>query len=144
MASTGFWTIICFLPGCMPNITRNAIVNCAELVTYDMIKELILKYDLMTGEAKESTDISLSDASSSTTTKYDILLRMNEPLLLFPSRQPALSLHSSFWCRLLYNSCGFSCGRSKNTLHELRGRSVQQRNQLCSHHDEKWRTHSFL
>lgn len=39
----------------MPNITRNAIVNCAELVTYDMIKELILKYDLMTGEAKEYT-----------------------------------------------------------------------------------------
>ncbi|KTG48015.1 hypothetical protein cypCar_00018682 [Cyprinus carpio] len=33
---------------CMPNITRNAIVNCAELVTYDIIKELILKYDLMT------------------------------------------------------------------------------------------------
>lgn len=36
--------------GCMPNITRNAIVNCAELVTYDIIKELILKYDLMTGK----------------------------------------------------------------------------------------------
>uniref|UniRef100_UPI0037E8F174 dicarboxylate carrier UCP2-like isoform X3 n=1 Tax=Semicossyphus pulcher TaxID=241346 RepID=UPI0037E8F174 len=35
---------------CMPNITRNAIVNCAELVTYDMIKELILKYDLMTDD----------------------------------------------------------------------------------------------
>ncbi|XP_056267568.1 dicarboxylate carrier SLC25A8-like [Pseudoliparis swirei] len=34
--------------GCLPNITRNAIVNCTELVTYDMIKELILKYDLMT------------------------------------------------------------------------------------------------
>ncbi|XP_068457218.1 dicarboxylate carrier UCP2-like isoform X2 [Clinocottus analis] len=34
--------------GCMPNITRNAIVNCAELVTYDITKELILKYDLMT------------------------------------------------------------------------------------------------
>lgn len=34
--------------GCMPNITRNAIVNCAELVTYDIIKELILKYNLMT------------------------------------------------------------------------------------------------
>ncbi|XP_038860666.1 mitochondrial brown fat uncoupling protein 1-like isoform X3 [Salvelinus namaycush] len=33
---------------CMPNITRNAIVNCCELVTYDIIKELILKYDLMT------------------------------------------------------------------------------------------------
>lgn len=38
--------------GCLPNITRNAIVNCAELVTYDLIKELILKYDLMTGENK--------------------------------------------------------------------------------------------
>ncbi|KAK0147318.1 Mitochondrial uncoupling protein 2 [Merluccius polli] len=36
--------------GCLPNITRNAIVNCSELVTYDIIKELILKYDLMTGE----------------------------------------------------------------------------------------------
>ncbi|KAG7322602.1 hypothetical protein KOW79_013948 [Hemibagrus wyckioides] len=34
--------------GCLPNITRNAIVNCAELVTYDIIKELILKYNLMT------------------------------------------------------------------------------------------------
>ncbi|XP_029304745.1 LOW QUALITY PROTEIN: mitochondrial uncoupling protein 2-like [Cottoperca gobio] len=34
--------------GCMPNITRNAIVNCSELVTYDIFKELILKYDLMT------------------------------------------------------------------------------------------------
>ncbi|KAJ8280171.1 hypothetical protein GJAV_G00051390 [Gymnothorax javanicus] len=34
--------------GCLPNIARNSIVNCAELVTYDIIKELILKYDLMT------------------------------------------------------------------------------------------------
>ncbi|CAL8352806.1 unnamed protein product [Lota lota] len=34
--------------GCLPNITRNAIVNCSELVTYDIIKELILKHNLMT------------------------------------------------------------------------------------------------
>ncbi|XP_037334963.2 mitochondrial uncoupling protein 2-like isoform X2 [Pungitius pungitius] len=33
---------------CLTNITRNAIVNCCELVTYDIIKELILKYHLMT------------------------------------------------------------------------------------------------
>ncbi|PIO23967.1 hypothetical protein AB205_0002150 [Aquarana catesbeiana] len=32
----------------MPNITRNAIVNCAELVTYDLIKEAILNNQLMT------------------------------------------------------------------------------------------------
>ncbi|MEE6473246.1 hypothetical protein FKM82_009909 [Ascaphus truei] len=34
--------------GTAPNITRNAIVNCTELVTYDLIKEMLLKYDLMT------------------------------------------------------------------------------------------------
>lgn len=34
--------------GCLPNIVRNAIVNCSELVTYDIIKELILKNKLMT------------------------------------------------------------------------------------------------
>ncbi|XP_026223853.1 mitochondrial uncoupling protein 2-like [Anabas testudineus] len=34
--------------GCLPNIARNAIVNCSELVTYDVIKELILKNNLMT------------------------------------------------------------------------------------------------
>lgn len=34
--------------GVLPNITRNAVVNCSELVTYDIIKEFILKYDLMT------------------------------------------------------------------------------------------------
>ncbi|KAL8191320.1 UNVERIFIED_CONTAM: Mitochondrial uncoupling protein 3 [Gekko kuhli] len=34
--------------GTLPNITRNAIVNCGELVTYDLIKEALLKYHLMT------------------------------------------------------------------------------------------------
>lgn len=34
--------------GCLPNIARNSIVNCSELVTYDIIKELILKNKLMT------------------------------------------------------------------------------------------------
>ncbi|KAM6933164.1 dicarboxylate carrier UCP2-like [Xenentodon cancila] len=33
--------------GCLPNIFRNAIVNCSELVTYDVIKELLLKNSLM-------------------------------------------------------------------------------------------------
>ncbi|XP_006028117.1 mitochondrial uncoupling protein 3 [Alligator sinensis] len=34
--------------GTLPNITRNAIVNCGELVTYDLIKEALIKYHLMT------------------------------------------------------------------------------------------------
>ncbi|KAM7394401.1 hypothetical protein PAMP_021206 [Pampus punctatissimus] len=33
--------------GTLPNITRNALVNCTELVTYDLIKEAILKHKLM-------------------------------------------------------------------------------------------------
>ncbi|XP_043917553.1 mitochondrial brown fat uncoupling protein 1 [Protopterus annectens] len=34
--------------GTLPNVTRNAIVNCSELVTYDIIKETILKHRLLT------------------------------------------------------------------------------------------------
>ncbi|XP_001368096.1 putative mitochondrial transporter UCP3 [Monodelphis domestica] len=34
--------------GTLPNITRNAIVNCAEMVTYDMIKEALIDRHLMT------------------------------------------------------------------------------------------------
>ncbi|XP_043855208.1 mitochondrial uncoupling protein 3 isoform X2 [Dromiciops gliroides] len=34
--------------GTLPNITRNAIVNCAEMVTYDMIKEALIDHHLMT------------------------------------------------------------------------------------------------
>lgn len=37
----------------MPNITRNAIVNCAEMVTYDIIKEKILEFNLLTGKVLE-------------------------------------------------------------------------------------------
>jgi len=35
-------------PGVLPNIARNAIVNAAELVSYDLIKEAILKRHLLT------------------------------------------------------------------------------------------------
>ncbi|XP_075320550.1 mitochondrial brown fat uncoupling protein 1 isoform X3 [Odontesthes bonariensis] len=31
----------------LPNITRNALVNCTELVTYDLIKEAILRHNLL-------------------------------------------------------------------------------------------------
>uniref|UniRef100_A0A8C8RYG5 Uncoupling protein 3 n=1 Tax=Pelusios castaneus TaxID=367368 RepID=A0A8C8RYG5_9SAUR len=34
--------------GTLPNITRNAIVNCGEMVTYDLLKEMLLSYHLMT------------------------------------------------------------------------------------------------
>lgn len=38
------------LLGTSPNVARNAIVNCTELVTYDLIKDTILKANLMAGE----------------------------------------------------------------------------------------------
>lgn len=34
--------------GCLPNVTRNAVVNCTELVSYDLIKEAILSRRLLT------------------------------------------------------------------------------------------------
>lgn len=42
---------VAFLTGTWPNITRNAIVNCAEMVTYDIIKEKLLDSHLFTGES---------------------------------------------------------------------------------------------
>lgn len=43
----------------MPNVTRNAIVNCGEMVTYDIIKEKLLDYHLFTGEALGSRHTAL-------------------------------------------------------------------------------------
>jgi solute carrier family 25 (mitochondrial uncoupling protein), member 8/9 len=34
--------------GTFPNVGRNAIVNVSEIVCYDIIKESILQYNLMT------------------------------------------------------------------------------------------------
>lgn len=41
--------------GTLPNIARNAIVNCGELVTYDLIKDALLRAQLMTGEDSMGT-----------------------------------------------------------------------------------------
>jgi len=35
--------------GLMPNIARNSIVNAAELVTYDIVKETLLRRKLLSG-----------------------------------------------------------------------------------------------
>ncbi|XP_064925030.1 putative mitochondrial transporter UCP3 isoform X3 [Columba livia] len=41
--------------GTLPNIARNAIVNCGELVTYDLIKDALLRAQLLTGEDSVGT-----------------------------------------------------------------------------------------
>lgn len=43
-------TQVLFSTGTSPNVARNAIVNCAELVTYDLIKDTLLKANLMTDD----------------------------------------------------------------------------------------------
>lgn len=43
--------------GTFPNITRNSIVNCAEMVTYDIIKEKLLDYRLLTGKTLGSGEL---------------------------------------------------------------------------------------
>uniref|UniRef100_A0A8C3LK60 Uncoupling protein 3 n=1 Tax=Chrysolophus pictus TaxID=9089 RepID=A0A8C3LK60_CHRPC len=40
--------------GTLPNIARNAIINCGELVTYDLIKDMLLRAQLMTGSSPPS------------------------------------------------------------------------------------------
>ena len=39
---------VTFFVGLLPNVSRNAIVNAAELVSYDLIKEFIIKRKLLT------------------------------------------------------------------------------------------------
>lgn len=45
---------MCFRTGTLPNITRNALVNATELVSYDLIKEAILKHKLLSGTKSHS------------------------------------------------------------------------------------------
>lgn len=40
---------VCLFTGMGPNIARNAIVNCTELVTYDLIKDALLRSTPLTG-----------------------------------------------------------------------------------------------
>ncbi|XP_015506677.1 mitochondrial uncoupling protein 3 isoform X6 [Parus major] len=40
--------------GTLPNIARNAIINCGELVTYDLLKDALLQAQLMTASSRPS------------------------------------------------------------------------------------------
>lgn len=125
------------LPGCLPNIARNSIVNCSELVTYDIIKELLLKRHLMTGEpAKRFTFIPWNFTRVTVppccgTVTCQRRLSQN----VFPSnRQHALSPHRGLRRRLLHHHGGVSGGRGEDALHELGAGPVQQLCQLRLDH----------
>jgi solute carrier family 25 uncoupling protein 8/9 len=42
-----FHLLYIYFAGALPNITRNAIVNATELVSYDLIKEAIISHKLL-------------------------------------------------------------------------------------------------
>ncbi|XP_041657217.1 mitochondrial uncoupling protein 2-like isoform X1 [Cheilinus undulatus] len=50
--------------GTAPNIARNAIVNCTELVTYDFIKDMLIKSTPLTGTEQHQHRMNRSEKSS--------------------------------------------------------------------------------
>lgn len=85
----------------MPNITRNAIVNCAELVTYDIIKELILKYDLMTGKAHGKIhSVRLADQQARVKIPLSVILASHQTTCPATSLPPSAQVSAQRWWRL--------------------------------------------
>lgn len=39
----------CFSPGTTPNLMRNVIINCTELVTYDLMKGALVNNQILAG-----------------------------------------------------------------------------------------------
>lgn len=117
------FTMLNCLSGCLPNIARNSIVNCCELVTYDIIKELILTHNLMTGKCKHFKLIPRNFRHLMSSCYCSWLF--NSAFFVF-NRQHALSLHSGLRSRFLHHHHGVSGGRDKNTLHEFSAWAVQR------------------
>ncbi|XP_075271323.1 uncharacterized protein LOC142360706 isoform X2 [Opisthocomus hoazin] len=104
--------------GTLPNIARNAIINCGELVTYDLVKDALLRAQLMTGEdgAGEGTH---SRAPSPSPRRSAL-----------PCRQRPLPFRGRLRRRLLRHAGGVAGGRGEDAVHERRPRAVPQRAQL--------------
>ncbi len=118
------------LSGCLPNITRNAIVNCSELVTYDIIKELILKYNLMTGKCFKWSPQHFRHFVSPLycSSLWPLITKLNILTKYFGFyRQHAVPLHRRLRSRFLHHHCSVSGGCGKNTLHEFSARAVRRR-----------------
>ncbi|XP_061236797.1 putative mitochondrial transporter UCP3 isoform X1 [Bos javanicus] len=103
--------------GILPNITRNAIVNCGEMVTYDIIKEKLLDYHLLTAQ-----------------------------YLLFPpcDRQLPLPLCLCLWSWLLCHPGGLPGGRGEDAVYELAPRPVPQPLRLHAEDGDPGGPHSLL
>ncbi len=128
------WVIILSFLGTGPNITRNAIVNCTELVTYDLIKEALIKSLLMTGKMRMQKNNS----------KLKLQTVKNIYSWFPPQRWSSLPLHLCIWSWFLHYSYCFSCWCCEDKIHELRPGPIQQCPQLCCSHVDQRGTKGFL
>ncbi|XP_051933677.1 mitochondrial uncoupling protein 2-like isoform X2 [Hippocampus zosterae] len=140
--------------GCLPNIARNAIVNCCETVTYDVIKERILQHQLMAGKYKlichQKTSLDKRVCAITRWSEFgrqcgSLRVGRKRPCVAHSApmaflctplrrRQHAVPLHGRLRRRLLRRRGGVSGGRDQNALHELRPGPVRRRHPLCLHH----------
>lgn len=100
--------------GTLPNIARNSIINCGELVTYDLIKDTLLRAQLMTGE----------DGTEGTSPCAIPVPKTLTPIL--PHRQRPLSLRGCFRGRILRHGGGVAGGCGEDAVHERQPRAVPQ------------------
>lgn len=105
--------------GTLPNIARNAIVSCRELVTYDLTKDALLRAQLMTGE---------DGAGGTWPGTIPVPATLNPPSL--PHRQRPLPFCSRLRGWLLRHGGGIAGGRGEDAVHERRPRAVPERAQL--------------
>lgn len=104
--------------GTLPNIARNAIINCGELVTYDLIKDTLLRAQLMTGE--DGTEVTAPRAIPVPKALTSVL----------PHRQRPLSLRGCFWGRILRHGGGVTGGCGEDAVHECQPWAVPECAQL--------------
>uniref|UniRef100_A0A8C3Y2D7 Uncharacterized protein n=1 Tax=Catharus ustulatus TaxID=91951 RepID=A0A8C3Y2D7_CATUS len=107
-----------FCAGTPPNIARNAVINCGELVTYDLIKDALLRAQLMAGEHTGTWPGAIPVPATS------------NPQLLPTFRQCPVPLRGRLWRRVLCHSGGIAGGRGEDAVHERQPRAVQQRPEL--------------
>lgn len=132
-----------------PNIARNAIVNCTELVTYDLIKDALLRSTPLTGNLfifKGPPDVARFNLCSAVSVCTSGIHFENVVLNCFFSfcRWSPMPLYISLWCRFLHHRDCLTSWCCENKIHELISWPVQRCCKLRLFHATQRGTHGFL
>ncbi|XP_062423463.1 uncharacterized protein LOC134135718 isoform X1 [Rhea pennata] len=133
--------------GTSPNIARNAIVNCAELVTYDVLKDALLESRLMTGESVPPRRSGVNRRGGAARHRNaGVRGPPPAPAPHWPplGRSPPVPLRRRLRGRLLRHARRLARGRGEDALHELRARAVRQRRALRPRHARRGGPAGFL